>query len=125
MNSRNKGKRGELEARDYFRERGYEAAERGQQRMGSSDSPDVVGGPVGFHPEVKRTERFQLYDALDQAIRDARIRVGDGNSKVPFVMHRCNKPRGSAVTCRGEWIAVMLLDDVMALIEEVQLGRKG
>ena len=50
MNSRNKGKRGELEWRDVIRSHGYEAR-RGQQFSGSPDSPDVVTD-LPYHFEV-------------------------------------------------------------------------
>ena len=41
MNSRAKGKRGELDCRSLLREFGYEA-HRGQQHQGGAESPDVI-----------------------------------------------------------------------------------
>jgi hypothetical protein len=91
MNSRDKGKRGELEFAKWCRERGYEEARRGQQFSGLGDSPDVVGIP-GLHVEIKRTETFRLWDGVDQAIRDSA-------GKLPWaVFHRPN---------RRDWIAVV------------------
>ena len=43
MNSRAKGKAGELEAKNYFKERGYAEATRGQQRKGGAEWPLTVG----------------------------------------------------------------------------------
>lgn len=96
---RNKGARGERELAAWLRERGY-TAHRGQQFSGSPESPDVVCPDVPFHFECKRTERIRLYDAMSQAIADA----GD---KIPVVAHRRN---------RDDWLAVLRLEDLIALL---------
>lgn len=88
--SRRKGKSGELEVAALLREHGFEG-KRGAQFKGGIDSPDVAGLP-GHHIEVKRVEAFNLYDALDQAIRDS------GGQATPVVFHRKNG--------RG-WVAVI------------------
>jgi Holliday junction resolvase len=103
INSRKKGKVGELELSAKLRDHGFNA-KRGQQFKGGGDSPDVVGIP-GVHIECKRVENGSLYDWLDQAIRDA----APGN--MPIVMHRRN---------RKEWVAILRLDDVLELLK----GRK-
>jgi len=97
--SRNKGKVGERElAHELSRVFGV-AARRGIQFQGSSESPDVVTSIPDLHIECKRTERFRLYDALDQAVADAA-------DKVPVVLHRQNKK---------PWVAVVRLDDLPRL----------
>lgn len=101
LNSRQKGKAGELELAEFLREHGYEAR-RGQQFHGGADSPDVIGLP-GFHVECKRVEAGNLYVWLDQAVRDA------GASATPLVCHRKN---------RREWVAVLRLADLIAIIKE-------
>ena len=101
INSRQKGKAGELELAAFLRERGYEAR-RGQQFSGGADSPDVIGIP-GIHIEAKRTEAGSLYAWLDQAIRDA------GTSKTPLVCHRRN---------RREWVAILRLDDFLTILKQ-------
>jgi Holliday junction resolvase len=100
MNSRSKGKRGELELAKYLRDRGFEAR-RGQQFAGGGDSPDVLGIP-GVHIECKRVEAGSLYSWLDQAKRDA------GN-KTPVVMHRRNNQ---------DWVAILSLNDFLTLLGE-------
>lgn len=98
--SRNKGKRGERElAREMTRLFGVEAR-RGCQFQGGPDSPDVHIDIPGIHVECKRTERFRLYDAINQALKDA------GAGQVPIVMHRSNL---------NPWVAVVLLDDLPKL----------
>lgn len=84
MNSRIKGKRGELEWRDVLRDLGFTNAQRGQQRRGGVDSPDVIGGIPGTHPEVKRVERLNVDSAMQQAIRDS------AGVRIPYVAHRRN-----------------------------------
>lgn len=103
MNSRSKGKRGELEAaKEWARVMGGEAR-RGQQFSGGKDSPDVVTSFQRIHLEVKRTERGNPYDWVEQAVRD-------GEGKIPCVLHRrSNKP----------WLLIVRLDDVPGLSQEI------
>lgn len=85
MNSRQKGKRGELEAAKMLTAEGF-PARRSQQYCGDTkgDSSDVICDCLpDIHFEVKRTERGNPYDWIAQAKRDA----GD---KLPVVLHRRN-----------------------------------
>lgn len=100
MNSNRKGKVYEREIAAYLREHGYTDAHRGQQYHGGADSPDVVG-LKGYHIEAKRTERFDLYGAIEQSRRDA----GDG--EIPIVIHRKNGM---------ESVVVISLDDFMEVL---------
>lgn len=100
MNSRRKGKGGELELAAILREHGYDAR-RGQQYRGGGDSPDVTGLP-GVHIECKRVERLDLDAAFEQATRDA------APGEVPAVFHRRNgKP----------WKVTVSLEDFLRLYE--------
>lgn len=100
INSRAKGKSGELEFAALLREHGY-GASRGQQFKGGADSPDVRCDDLGnFHLEVKRVEAGNLYNWLAQAIRD-------GGQKVPVVAHRRNKQ---------EWVAILRMEDFLNLL---------
>ena len=98
MNSRDKGKRGELEAAHALREYGYDAR-RSQQYAGINSDADVVGLPR-VHLEVKRVEKLNIDDALSQSIRDARA------DELPVVMHRKN---------RSEWKITMRFADWMEM----------
>lgn len=100
-NSRQKGARGERELASKLREHGFEAR-RGVQYSGANGDADVVGLP-GIHIEVKRVERFSLYDALAQSKRDARY------DELPVVMHRKNN-------C--EWVVVQPLDDWLEMYKD-------
>ena len=95
INSRRKGKEGELEFARLCREQGYNAR-RGQQYNGL-EGEDVIGLP-GIHVEVKRVEKLNLEAAMEQAVRDA-------GTKVPIVAHRKNN-HGWLITMRAEdWFA--------------------
>lgn len=98
-NSRQKGKRGELELAKILREHGYEAR-RGQQFSGANGDPDVVGLP-GYHIECKRVEKLNLDLAMSQSERDAR------EGERPIVVHRKN---------RGEWLVTLHLADFLEVI---------
>lgn len=100
MNSRRKGKGGELELAKKLREYGYDCR-RGQQYCGANGDADVVGIP-GVHIECKRTNRINVYDFVDQAQRDAR----DG--EIPVVFFRRDN-------C--DWLALLPMDAVMRLIK--------
>lgn len=65
MNSGNKGAAGEREVAGILRGYGYKAR-RGQQYSGANGDADVVGLP-GIHIEVKRREKLNIYDAIDQS----------------------------------------------------------
>jgi Holliday junction resolvase len=109
VNSRAKGKNGELELAAFLREHGFEAR-RGQQFSGGDDSPDVVHDIPGVHIECKRVEQGNLYDWLAQAKRDAR------SGTIPLVAHRRN---------RQEWVAILPLEDLLALLQDVRtLARR-
>lgn len=96
MNSRDKGARGERDAALALREVLGCDAERGVQRSGSPDSPDVKTSITGLHIEVKRVEKGNVHVWMQQAIRDA----GD---QCPAVLHRKN---------RTEWLMTVRLIDV-------------
>jgi len=104
VNSRSKGKRGELEFRDALREFGI-YARRGQQFAGNVGgiSPDVVHSLPGIHFEVKRTERLDLVGAMAQAKADA-------GSKVPVVVNKRNK---------GEWLATVPAEILLGWLVEL------
>lgn len=102
INSRAKGKKGELELSKILREFGYEAR-RSVQYCGANGDADVVGIP-GIHIECKRVERLNLDEAMAQSERDAKK---DGGT--PVVIHRKN---------RKPWRVTMNLEDFIALLKE-------
>ncbi len=98
--SREKGKRGERELAGILKSYGY-SCHRGVQYQGGPDSPDVVGLP-GIHIEVKRVERLNIENAVDQAVYDS------GDDELACVFHRKNNRK---------WNVTMPLEDWMKLYE--------
>lgn len=108
INSREKGAKGERELAGILRDYGYSNAKRGQQFCGINGNADVIDALPHIHIECKRVERLNLYDAIEQAKRDAR------QDEHPAVFHRKN---------RSEWLVTMRLDDFMQIYREYELAR--
>lgn len=99
MNSKRKGNAGERELLSILSEAGK--AERNDQRyIGGKDNPDISFRHNGkkYHVECKRCEKLSLYEAMEQAVRDA-----NGHA-TPVVMHRRNKK---------PWLVVLRLSDFL------------
>jgi hypothetical protein len=103
--AREKGKRGEREAAKLIADTFRVEASRGCQFAGGEDSPDIRTAIEKVHFEVKRTEALRLWDALDQAIKDA-------NGNVPVVLHRANN---------RPWVAIVHVDDLPRLAVQLYL----
>lgn len=101
MNSKRKGKVGELELASVLRKHGFEARRTAQYCGNTGEAADVVGID-GYHIEVKRVERLNISEAVAQARRDAKGK--------PFIVcHRKN---------REDWLATVELDVLLDLIKE-------
>lgn len=98
VNSRNKGKVGELELSHKLQEFGY-STRRGQQFSGANGDADVVGLPH-IHIECKRVENLNLEKAYSQAASDAR------EDEIPTVFHRKN---------RKPWMVTLSLEDFIKI----------
>ena len=97
--SQRKGAAGERELAALLSAAGYEC-----QRGGSLsfwEIPDVLG-LQGIHIEVKRVEKLNVGEAMEQAIRDS-DRMLDG---MPALFHRRN---------RKPWLVTMRLEDWLKL----------
>lgn len=103
MNSRNKGAAGERELAAKLREYGYQCR-RGQQYSGINGDADVIGLP-GVHIECKRVEKLNLYEAMSQAVRDAK------DIETPAVFHRKNNK---------EWLVTLRMDDFMKMYKSTE-----
>ena len=108
INSKAKGKQGELELAHKLKEYGYDT-KRSVQYNGKDGQADVVGLPH-IHCEVKRVEKLNIYDAIDQAKRDAK------NGDKPAVFHRKN---------RCNWLVTMELDEFMKIYKANEEANNG
>ena len=94
-----KGAAGERELVTVLNGYGFLTVRGGSQTFGTV--PDITGLP-GIHIEVKRVERLNISEAMQQAVRDAE-RFRDG---LPAVFHRRN---------RQSWLVTMRLQDWIQL----------
>lgn len=104
VNSREKGKRFERALAAKLRDHGYDCR-RGQQYNGL-DGEDVVGLP-GIHIEAKHVERLNVFDAMAQAVRDAK------KDQLPAVFHKRNN---------SDVLVTMRLDDWIQIYREYEAG---
>lgn len=96
LNSKRKGKRGELLWRDELNAAGYTGSKRdGQQgNGGSAEHPDVVAPAMPHtHWEVKFTESLNVRKAIKQAMDDS-----NGSGKMPVVAWKKNN---------ADWLVTM------------------
>ena len=101
-NSSRKGADGERELAALLRIEGYEIERGGTTSFGTV--PDLSGLP-GIHIEVKRREKLNVCEAMQQAITDA-AKFKDG---APALFHRRN---------RTPWLVTMRLVDWLRLYRE-------
>lgn len=111
VNSKRKGKTGELELARKLREYGYNARRTVQYCGKAEDGEADLQGLPGIHIECKRVEQLSLYKAINQAKRDSA-----GSDKLPAVFHRKNN-------C--EWLVAMPLDSFMKIYREYELNRES
>lgn len=107
INSRTKGKRGELELAHALNDLGFSVRRTAQYNGKETGSLADVVGIEGIHAEVKRVERLNIYDAYEQAKRDAR---GEG---IPTVFHRKN---------RKPWLVTMSIEDWATMYHTAHKG---
>lgn len=102
INSKQKGKNGELELVHKLKEYGYDCR-RTNQFCGNTGEADDVLGLDYIHIECKRVEKLNIDTAIEQAVRDTK------DNKFPTVFHRKN---------RKDWLVTMRLDDWIKLYNE-------
>lgn len=100
MNSKQKGKRGELEAVRFLKGLGYDVRRTSQYCGQTGDAADLVG-MKGFHIEVKRNERLNVYEAVEQAVRDSQ------GKRIPFVLHRKNNKPWLITQLATDWVRTL------------------
>jgi len=101
--SRRKGMSGEYEVRDILRDHGYEAR-RGDQR-GEHKEADVETTLPGFHLEVKRQEKTEIWKWFRQADDDI---PPDDDETIPAVVFRRS---------RSPWMVCLRFEDLLDLLE--------
>ena len=109
VNSKQKGKRGELDFANWMKENWKISARRGQQFKGSPDSPDLITSLSAIHFEVKLVERLNVQEAMTQA-------EADGAGQIPVVAHRRN---------RTPWLITLKASDAHRFALELMANIAG
>ena len=105
LNSRQKGKGGELEACQILRELFGWVAQRSQQFCGRGGDADIkVAQTPGLFWEIKRQEKLEVHKAMRRASEDS-------GRQCPVLMHRRN---------RSEWLLTIRLIDLPRLCHAYQ-----
>ena len=105
INSKKKGSAGELELAHFLTDHGF-PARRGMQFQGTPDSPDIICDSLKTYSlECKRTEKALLYPWMEKAMEDA------GADQTPVICHRRS---------RGEWLAILRLEDLLKMITHLK-----
>lgn len=112
INSKAKGKRGELEFCRLAKENGYAVRRTAQYCGNTGEAADVVG-LNGLHCEIKRTERLDIRAAMAQSVRDSEV---EGRGNIPILAHKKNNT---------EWLITLRANDFFAIYREWEAGRDG
>lgn len=107
VNSKDKGKRGELEVVNLLKAAGYQVNRSAQFKGNTGQAADVEGLPY-IHIEVKRVEKLNVSEAMQQAAHDA-------TKDMPAVFHRKNDEK---------WMVTMRIDDWLKLYGEYHNSRR-
>ena len=114
INSKQKGKRGELQLSKKLREHGFNTRRTVQYNGKAEEGQADLVGLNGIHIECKYTERLNIYDAVDQAKRDCDYKALPFEDKLPAVFHRKN---------HCEWLVTMPLTAWIEIYREWANGR--
>ena len=86
INSKRKGKKGELYVVNRFKEEGYDC-NRTAQFKGNTGRADDIEGIDYIHAEVKFVEKLNLMEAMNQAVRDS---LASDRKAMPTLFHKKN-----------------------------------
>ena len=100
INSKQKGKNGELEICRILKKHGFDVRRSVQYNGKAEDGLGDIVGLDGIHAEIKRVEALNLSKAMEQSQRDAK------DDEIPMVFHRKN---------REPWYVTMKLEDWVKL----------
>ena len=109
INSKAKGKRGELSLVSKLKEYGFDTRRSVQYNGKADDGQADLVGLDGIHIECKNVERLNIHDAIAQAKHDAHA------DELPTVFHKRN---------HCEWLVTMPLTDWIKLYREYFYNRK-
>ena len=119
INSKQKGKRGELYVVNKFKEHGYEC-NRTAQFKGNTGRADDIEGIDYIHIEVKFVESLNINNAMEQAVRDS---LENNRQAFPTVFHK-KSGKDLLVTMRfEEW--VQLYNEYYSSMKHAERGQSN
>jgi hypothetical protein len=110
MNSRDKGKRGEREARDYVRKHWHAVNCIRAAQSNGKHSADLLDAGASLHVEVKRYARVAAMEFIQQAERDRK------EGEIPVVLMRQNgsmRGQGRSLT----WMVMFPIEDTEQFVQ--------
>ena len=110
MNSKAKGKRGELEARDYVRQHWFAPQCIRSAQAGGAFAADLLHAGENLHVEVKRRQRIAATHFMRQAEQDC------GDMDVPVVLMREDK--------YPSWLVVMRIEYTEKFLKIIQHNKE-
>lgn len=102
INSKQKGKKGELYVVNKFKEYGYNC-NRTAQFKGNTGRADDIEGIDYIHAEVKFVEKLNIENAMNQAIRDS---IASDRESIPTVFHKRNYHELLVTMRFSDWIKI-------------------
>ena len=114
INSKRKGKKGELYVVNRFKEEGYEC-NRTAQYKGNTGRADDIEGIDYIHAEVKFVEKLNLSEAMNQAVRDS---LASDRKVMPTVFHKKNYHELMVTMRFKDWIKLYREYDSSMKLEE-------
>lgn len=111
INSKMKGKSGELECAERLRQATGLGFRRSQQYSGHEVGDVVSSHLPSWHIEVKRGKRILLNKAMEQALHDKK------DCQIPVVCHRRDREEW-LVTCRMKDLVEMSVSLYLAMVGE-------
>lgn len=104
INSKQKGKNGELEFVHECEKYGFKKVYRTAQTNGKLEqSLADCEGLEGIHIEVKRVEALNIDKAMEQSIRDTKTKK---EKRLPVVFHRKNRKPWKATMLFEDWVKI-------------------
>ena len=110
MNSKAKGKRGELEARDYVRQHWCAPRCIRSAQAGGAFAADLLHAGEDLHVEVKRRQRIAATHFMRQAEQDC------GDKDVPVVLMREDN--------YSSWLVVLRIEDTDRFIDIIKNNKE-
>lgn len=118
MNSRDKGKRGEREARDQVRTHWHAANCIRAAQSNGKHSADLLDAGASLHVEVKRIANIAALKFFQQAERDRK------RGEIPVVLMRQNGSIAGQERSMTGWVVMFAIEDTDQFVRNILDNKK-